>query len=481
MRGFTVCLALLLAAPLHAQTWTRAHGGPDQASFNDVATDPIDDRTPVQHIPLQGPFAPGAAVVVADRGTAYVATLDGTLVVVPFNGPLTKFPHPGRFAYTAPLVGADASVYLATSDRFGLPPARDHRTTHAWLDRYDPAGNLQWERALPKHNLTSGAAMALNTVGTGASEAILVAAREPLSNGSAQVNLVGFDRAGNQLFNQNVGGSPPGDVTGGGFTTDEFCIATAIFGTIIWYPPCELQEIPEPPNPDLFLPADYMRGFPIGIAIAANNTIVVSDGYRGIRGYSFTPGSGIIKTFDKIDFRDLTTAPAILPSQRSVYGVAESRIAFSGPSQEHVADILHDPNGDKDQRVSIIATPTRLADGRVLTIGFDGKMTIVTNVVPSPDRLNGEAQTAAAVAASRNVIYVSVRNALLSFDAATGKKLATFALVGGLYPPAIGNDGRVFVLTDTELLIFRANHISPIRRHPIEGDPVRKIPLGPTQ
>jgi hypothetical protein len=64
----------------------------------------------------------------------------------------------------------------------------------------------------------------------------------------------------------------------------------------------------------------------------------------------------------------MTSAISVLPNGRTVYAVTSGRIAFSGPSDERIADIGHARDGES----LVQASPTRLANGWIVTIDRDG-------------------------------------------------------------------------------------------------------------
>jgi outer membrane protein assembly factor BamB len=459
MRNLALLFWLLAAAPAAAQTWGHAHGGADGAGFADVATRVITSDSPKTSVSGLGAFAPGAGPVIDAGGVAYLGTIDGQLIAVKADGTRagTAQLPPGRRILTSPVIGADGSIYVAAS-MGGRLPANDHRATRAWLYRFSPQLAQIWERPLPIIVHESGVAVALNTLSSGTSDLVMIAAAEGFSAGGYSVKLDGFSAAGLLLFSQTVGGMPNPTVTSEGDWTWLNCVAFRVntcFGTVA-------VATGRPPGERLPLSAHDSS---IGLAIAADRTIVVTDGHNGVRGYSFSPAHGLSKAFEKIDARQVTSAPAILTSRRSVYAVQGSansgdprpaRIAFSGPSSEHVADIFQ---SDDPQNLStsypVEAPAAQLASGRVVTVDDNGFMTVIDNVTPVA-HIDVQAQTIAGASASRTVIYVSTVTSLLSFDASNFKQLGLYPWSGGgESSPAIGGDGTVYALAGDTLTIFK--------------------------
>lgn len=472
MRKLALLIWLLAAAAASAQTWGHAHGGADGAGFADVATHAVTVDTPRAAVSGLGAFAPGVGPVVDAGGVAYLGTIDGQLIAVKADGTRARTAQlpPGRRILTSPLVGADGSIYVAAS-MGGRPAANDHRATRAWLYRFSPQLAQIWERPLPVNVHETGTAVALTSLPTpGATDLVLVAAAEGFSAGGFSVKLDGYSAAGLLLFSQTVGGMPNQAVTSETGWRWLSCLAALWNACLGSFPVVEGR----PPSASL---PNGVNAAPIGVAIAADRTIVVTDGYDGVRGYRFSPANGLTKVFEKIDARPVTSAPAVLSSTRSIYAVQEranggdpqpARIAFSGPSGEHVADIYQ--SGDPQNVANsfpVEAPATRLASGRVATIDYNGQITVIDNVVPVA-HIDAQAQSIAGISASRTVLYVSTANSLLSFDASSLQQLGLFPWSGGgESAPAIGADGTLYALAGDSLTIFK---VGAPRRAP--GPPI---------
>lgn len=446
--ALSIAALLLASAPAHAQTWFRAHGGADNAGFADVATSPVTMNTAKLVVSGVGTFAPGVGPVIARDGTAYLATLDGEVKAIATSG-MTRWTAklPASLQIRAsPMVGSDGSIYVA-----GVAgPFRDHREGRAgipiWrasLFRFSSTGALIWEMALPDQGRGAGIPTApINGFGSDADEVILVPVQVLFSEGSFETRVLGYAPDGRLLFDQHVGGTISTPITGAN--------TCAFYDLICWLAFDKPPPPPYSPPPELRVPDDA-RASPVSVAIAPGNVIVAADGHRGIRGYVYEPGEGLTEVFEKIDPRTMTSAVAAFPNERSVYAVASGRIAFSGPSDERVADIRHAREGDS----LVLASATRLPNDWVVTVDLDGGTTIVENVTPI--RRNAvRAQTIAAASASRNYYYVSTATELVTFDAATLDEVAHFTWEGGgLSSPGIGINGRVYAIAGGALYIFR--------------------------
>jgi outer membrane protein assembly factor BamB len=448
MKWLTFML-LLACAPALAQTWTRAHGGPDNAGFANVVTDPITVDSPRVAVPALGIFAAGAGPVVDKNGTAYLGAINGQLIAIGADGTRLRTAQlpPDRRIFTSPIIASDGSIYVAASISID-PTDHDHRQVRAWLYRFSPQLDQLWERPLPVRGQETGTAVALNATGEGTAEIIAVAAvvKSPYT-----VNIAGFTPDGALLFSQDVGAAN-GLHSGNLSWLKILCwpFANACRGD----DPVLVGHSP----PDA-LPSG-IHSLPVGIAVSPGDVFVVTDGVNGIRGYHFSPG-GLTKVFEKIDARTLTSSAAVLPNHRSVYGVTDGRIAFSGPSNEHVADINQEPGPQGDLHHPIEAIPARLADGRIVSVNRFGSIEVINNVVPVGN-LEASADTIAGVSASKHVFYLSTASRLLSFDADTLALLSTFPLTdGGQSSPAIGSNGRVYVLAGDTLTIFTVGKARP--------------------
>jgi hypothetical protein len=450
MKRLTFML-LLVCAPASAQTWTRAHGGADNAGFAEVITGPITVESPRVTVSGLGIFAAEAGPVVDKNGIAYLGAFNGQLIAIGPDGTRLRTAQlpPDRRIFTSPIIASDGSIYVAAS--VGVDPSgHDHRQIRAWLYRFSPQLEQLWERPMPVLYQDTGTAVALNATGEGATEIIAVAAVDTLR--AYTVNLAGFTPDGALLFNQDVGaanGLHAGDFWG--------------WLKILCWPFANACRGDDPVGTS-HSPADSLpsgiHGLPVGIAVAPGDVFVVTDGVNGIRGYHFSPG-GLTKVFEKIDARTLTSSAAVLPNHRSVYGVTEGRIAFSGPSNEHVADINQDPGSQGDLSWPVEAIPARLADGRIVTVNRFGSIEVINNVVPVANFDSG-ADTIAGVSASRHVFYLSTASRLLSFDAGSLGLISTFPLAnGGQSSPAISNNGKVYVLAGDTLTIFTVGKFLP--------------------
>jgi hypothetical protein len=105
------------------------------------------------------------------------------------------------------------------------------------------------------------------------------------------------------------------------------------------------------------------------------------------------------------------------------------------------------------------ASPSRTADGKVVAVQFryykHGGFVAMLQGAHIFFRMHVEGQSIASVAVSRNEIFVPTANALLTFDVRNLNRLQQFPWTsGGLRPPAIRPDGRVYAMASNILYIF---------------------------
>jgi hypothetical protein len=100
------------------------------------------------------------------------------------------------------------------------------------------------------------------------------------------------------------------------------------------------------------------------------------------------------------------------------------------------------------------AAPTVAADGRAVIVTLDKSVTGIRNrAVISQVSVSGASVVRAA--ASRTHIFVSTTSGLHTLDATGQTDVLRFPWVsGGISPPTIGPDGRVYAMTSNILLVF---------------------------
>jgi hypothetical protein len=105
-----------------------------------------------------------------------------------------------------------------------------------------------------------------------------------------------------------------------------------------------------------------------------------------------------------------------------------------------------------------VATPTRMADGRIAIVSVDRKMAVfggtgIGALVNRQITLPGQSMVSAA--ASRTHLFVSTAGSFLTYDANTLEKVAEISWVGGgTVQPIIGPFGHVYAMASTTLLDF---------------------------
>ncbi|MGL4541409.1 MAG: hypothetical protein ACRCUI_02735, partial [Polymorphobacter sp.] len=144
---------------------------------------------------------------------------------------------------------------------------------------------------------------------------------------------------------------------------------------------------------------------------------------------------------------------SIMPDGRSMFGLRKGRVGFGGPSADRLSDFRQWENIGISANL-VLAPPSRTAAGLVVVTGKDFGMTIVDNATVTRN-IELPADTIAGVTVSRNHVFVSTVNQLLTYDATSFTQLASFAWTGGgQSTPAIGSDGRVFALAGDTLYMF---------------------------
>jgi hypothetical protein len=197
--------------------------------------------------------------------------------------------------------------------------------------------------------------------------------------------------------------------------------------------------------------------------------VLVSDHLHDVVGYSFSGGAFVELFRVHRDDLFMLSAPSILPDGHTVIGVEDVKIDNDGaPLPNGTGGVIFTgPNQNKAAAIKDIgpidATPTRLADGRVILLSGFGKMTVLeNNAVATHIQIQG--QSIVSSVASQSHVFLSMSDAFITLDASTLAQVSKVDWVGGgLSQPAIGPKGHVYAMASNILFVF---------------PPPRKIPLG---
>jgi hypothetical protein len=213
-----------------------------------------------------------------------------------------------------------------------------------------------------------------------------------------------------------------------------------------------------------------------GIAIWQNPaggapSVVVSDGKLDTVGYTFDPARGFAESFRVHDTRRTTAAgPMVLPDGHSVVGTTDhfgtdqdrkqGRVTFAGPNTVALSDINENP----DFFPGIDASPSQLADGRLVVVGRYDRYLTLSGRASVLARLGNQAQSVgihfdgesvAPAAASCSYFYIASTGAFTTFDLRTLRAVAAVPWYGGgRSPPAIGPGGHVYAVASSAMFVF---------------------------
>jgi outer membrane protein assembly factor BamB len=477
-----ICLAvpaiavLLAGSSPVARAWTHAHGNSANDGYADVRTSPA-GTTGSLSIPNIGTFSPGAGPVIgcpstlgATRrnnfqpcdGIVYLGNQDGTFFAFHSDGTPAWNRHlPGRYSIVAsPVVGLDGSVYVV-----GTSSVRDHRETptivrtDSMLFKFSADGDTVWSVQLPQ--LPSGfptidnggyTAASPNIWISGGTEVLMLTSTyKSLNDTTLHLYAISADGV---ILADTIVTRQEAVLSGSSTAWDElYCIVTFGFGdgcTGHFYP----GNAP--------LPAvDTLRVYQLppldGTAIytypgGGTPWVMVADGKQDVVGYTFSLEGGFQERFRVHDaVRSASSLPVVLPDAHTVLGTDDGRLTFAGPNQNGVPDVKV---GASTGVEALLAPPTRTQDSRIIAVKLNNGIAVVQgNTITSTIPLSG--QSMASAAASRTHIFISTASAFLSYDAATLAKVAEIDWEGGgLSPPAIGPDGRVYAIASNILFIF---------------------------
>ena len=445
-----IAATLLFSAlsPASAQSWSQPHGNATADGFIDVRTAPA--SRPATSATGLGKFAPGVGPVVGSNGIAVFGTLGGRVMGY---GNIAQqkwaLDLPGKSVLASAVIGANDSAYVV-----GVMKARDHRDGadgreigQMTLNKIDKLGRLVWSVNFPEqfndgHSVGSGISSAPPVLGTyDGREVVFVTVHLP--GKGKHVQLVAFDDTGGLMTNLMV------LQTNREFGDPWYC----------WFGFCK----PEWPamnssrsDPAARLPRPLQPPMP-GAALTrfgGEDWVVVSDGLHTVVGYTYTLAGGPVEKFRRKDAdHPLTSGASIMPDGRSMFGLRKGRVGFGGPSPDQLSDFNQWENISISSNL-VLVPPSRTAAGLVVVTGKDFGLTVVDNATVTT-HVELPADTISGVTVSRNHVFVSTVNQLLTYDATNFTQLASFAWTGGgQSTPAIASDGRMFALAGGTLYVF---------------------------
>lgn len=441
-------LALPALSPVFAESWSQPHGNATADGFINVRTAPA-VRAAASATGL-GSFAPGVGPVVGSNGVAVFGNLKGRVMAY---GNIAQekwtLDLPGKAVLASAVIGANDSAYVV-----GVMKARDNRDGangreigQMTLNKIDKNGRLVWSVNFPEqfndgHSVGSGVSSAPPVLGTyGGREVVFVTVHLP--GKGKHVQLVSFDGNGGLMSNLMVLATNReyGDpwYCWFGFCKPEWPAMNSSRSD----PAARVSSNLQPPMPGAAL-----------TRFAGEDWVVVSDGLHTVVGYTYTLAGGPVEKFRRKDANHpLTSGASIMPDGRSMFGLRKGRVGFGGPSSDQLSDFNQWENIGSSSNL-VLTPPSRTAAGLVVVTGKDRGMTIVDNATVTT-HVELPADTISGVTVSRNHVYVSTVNQLLTYDAINFTKLASFAWTGGgLSTPAIASDGRVFALAGNTLYLF---------------------------
>lgn len=419
--------------------------------FTDVVTAPA--SSPSLVFQSAGTFAPGVGPVFGQGGLVYIGNEQGSLFALrPEDHQVvwsSQLPN-GRVIKASAVVGADGSIYVVGVTGRG----RRNGTLvgqQVTLYKFNPGGGLVWQTDFPAVNQENGYTTAPpNIWSSGGTEVIMVPAiyRTPVS---LALHLDAFTTSGELLADQVVVNTPEMITTDGGLENfldllacNEVLFIPCLF--LVRYssamanlsPPHVIDFYEPPPLPGVATFTSAGGGTP---------WVIVSDGIHDLVGYNFDPtGRQFIERFRAHDpARQAISGPMVLPDGHSVLGTDDGtevgRITFSGPNGLRLMDVS--VPGDVD------STPSRTANGAIVAVGYapGGGFVTMLNSDGILHRGFTTGQTFASAAVSRTHIFVASASALATFEAGSLRPIQLFLWTGGgLWPPVIGPDGRVYAI-----------------------------------
>jgi len=421
--------------------------------FTDVVTAPATSNSPARTF---GTFAPGVGPVFGQGGLVYIGNEQGTLFALRPDGQQvwrSQLPNEQgilnqREIKASAVVGADGSIYVVgvIGRRPGQGTAVGQQAT---LYKFNAGGGLLWQTDFPAVNQKNGYTTAPpNIWSSGGTEVIMVPAVYPTGVGVA-LHLDAFSSTNGQSLADTIVTNTPATTTG---TSDSFL--TDVLNFLTRWPPIFRFTEPYVSDPHESIPLYGSPPLP-GVAVFADRRggaplVVVSDGMHDVVGYTFQLNPNqfneVFRAHDTA--RQAASGPMVLPDGHSAAGTDDGnnggRITFPGPSGTELKDVKV-PGG-------ILGTPSRTANGEIVGVGYARQGGFVTMLNRDGILHRGftTGQTLASAAVSRNHIFVATASALVTFEVGTLNPIQlsrwSGVALGGLWPPVIGPDGRVYAI-----------------------------------
>jgi hypothetical protein len=446
---------LALAAAWPAVAWERPHGDGANLNFENVATTPAGSLGS-KPVPGLGTFATGAGPVIGADGTVYLGSQEGEVIALHADGTpyWRRKIAPNQAIIASPAIGADGTVYVV-----GVSHATDHRVDPpvvrfaSSLHRFTASGGYIGAAPFPEHDYGGAASTAPNIWRYQGREMVIVTAtykRKLIS--TYDVRMIGFTPDGSVVGDQIVTSVVP-ELFGG---TGAPGWKNVLCGLTLVY----CFELIEFERSDGAVTIPVIGAGVFTFAGGGTPFIVVSDRVHDVAGYTFSGGAFLESFRVHNDDLFMRSSPAILPDGHTVIGVEDLERDDDGAPQGSGAGgvIFTGPNFNKVAPIKgigpIVATPTRLADGRVLLLSRDGKLTVLeNNKAGTSGNLPG--QSAVSPVASQTHVFVSMHDAFITLDANSLIEVSRVNWTGGgVSQPAIGPKGHVYAVADNTLHIF---------------------------
>ncbi len=440
MRKLSIIFSIALAATggLCQAAWTSFHGNADNTGFARVDTAPADITNQVGFVDV-GPVAPGANPVTAQDGTVYVGNLRGELIALRPDGAFFWKQNLRQSIFASPAIGADGSIYVISGNQVRV---RDQvydsdRIVDLWyLHKFMPGGAELYRAPFPMSlgigSLTSAPPSIWNFSGK---EVVMVP-----TYASFDISLTAFDAGNGSILDDEIVTRLDATIHGSGVVSNFFkALGDCFHSSFPFLGPCTFSATVEPFSKIPF----PMPGVAIRATTDGSPLVWLADGVRSTVAFKFDPFTGFEQIFRSDNRKDRkSTAPMALKNDVALVGTDDGQVRFEQGA------------GAFPGFGPIRATPTRMADGRLVVINTSGMMSVLIGATDSTTvQLNGE--TIAGAAASCTHLYVSTTKEFVSFDVKTMQRVATHEWTGdGLYPPVIGPSGHVYALTHLGLNVF---------------------------
>jgi hypothetical protein len=420
--------------------WPTAHGAPDNSGLARVDT--VAAIRPIAFVDV-GQIAPGANPVIGPDGTVYVGNLAGELIALhPDGKPYWKRnlnPEHGPI-FASPAVGADGSIYVVSSMSY-LDQRSGNPVHTAFLHKFLAGGAWAFSRTFPKASLypfTDGGATTAppNTWRWNGTEAIMVPVVYK-ALGRSELRIIAYSTSGVVLGDRRV----TVQVYDTSATSTSF-----LQGIIDFFVDRGLNFGGPPPTPVPLPDAGWPQpGVAIWESGQGSPYVWVADSIRSTVAYRFDPTTGFAEVYrSTAAFDRLSSPPVALDNLVAAVGLDNGCLTF-----ERENSSLCPPASD-----AITPAPTRLADGRFVTIARNGNLAVSEgHSFVLQQRLNGE--SIASAAASCTHLFVSSTRELVTFDPKSMMPVARFSWTGGgRHAPIIGPLGQVYAMMNVGLFVF---------------------------